>query len=200
MNLYAIPTDVLLQNVILYVCLPLWVIVGFADYLCHRKSGIEHTTGIRESLFHVIMGAQMGLPVFLGLFFEINVLLLLLAFALLVFHVWVAHSDVAYAIDTRHITVWETHTHSFLEVLPFVVLLLIVCKKWSAFVDLVTLNWSGNMALLPRADPIDAHYILGYFLLMMAAGVAPYVEEMWRCWNMRGSLKASAQPARESGN
>ena len=183
MDLYNIPIDVLLQGVILYGCLPLWVVMGFADYVCHRKSAIERTTGIRESVLHVVMGAQMGLPVFLGLVFEINVLLLLLAFALLVFHVWVAHRDVSFALHTREITIWETHAHSFLEVLPFVVLLLIVCKRWSAFVDLITLNWAGHLTLVPKVVPVDFEYIVGYFVFMMVAGVAPYLEEMWRCWN-----------------
>lgn len=184
MDLYAIPMDVLLLNLILYGCLPLWVILGFADYLCHRRSEIQSTSGTRESLFHCVMGAQIGGPVFLGLYFEINVLLLLLAFVLLALHVWVAHSDVAYALRSRKVTLWEMHIHSFLEMLPFVVVLLIILKRWPAFVDLITLNWAGNLALVPKATPLDFHYIVGYFLFMLVVGIAPYLEELWRCWSV----------------
>jgi hypothetical protein len=183
LDLYAIPIDVLLLHVILYGCLPLWVILGFADYLCHRRSGIERTSGgVRESLSHCVMGAQIGGPVFLGLFFEINVLLLLLAFLLLAIHVWVAHHDVAYALQWRKVTLTEMHIHSFLETLPFVVVLLIILKRWPAFVDLITLNWAGNLTLVQKATPLDYAYIGGYFLFMLVVGIAPYLEELWRCY------------------
>lgn len=190
MDLYAIPMDVLLLNLILYGCLPLWVILGFADYVCHRRSDIERTSGTRESLFHCVMGAQIGLPVFLGLYFEINVLLLLLAFVLLAIHLWVAHSDVAYALRARKVTLWEMHIHSFLETLPFVVVLLIILKRWPAFVDLITLNWAGNMTLVPKATPVDFHYIVGYFLFMLVVGIAPYLNELWRCWSTDRKLRS----------
>lgn len=189
MGLYDVTTDMLLQNLILYGCLPLWVVMGFADYLCHRRSGIERTTGLRESIDHVVMGAQIGVPVFLGLYFEINVHLLLMALALLVFHVWVAHHDLTYALHKREITIWETHAHSFLEVLPFVVVALIACKRWPAFVDLITLNWAGHLTLVPKEAPIDFQYIVGYFAFMMVVGVAPYLEEIYRCWNARHDLR-----------
>lgn len=183
MQISQLPTDQLIQNALLYACLPLWVIMGLADYLCHRKAAIERTTGIKESLMHVAMGAQIGVAVFLGLTFEINVLLLLMVGVVLVLHVWVAHHDVTYALRRREITVWETHAHSFLEVLPFVVVLLLAFKRWPAFVDLVTLNWAGNLTLVQKTTPLDAQYIVGYFAFMMVAGVAPYIEEVWRCWN-----------------
>jgi len=182
LDLYSIPMDVLLLNLILYGCLPLWVLLGFADYACHRRSAIERTSGARESLFHCVMGAQIGGPVFLGLYFEINVLLLLLAFVLLALHVWIAHHDVAYALRWRKVTLWEMHIHSFLEALPFVVVLLIILKRWPAFVDLITLNWAGNLALVPKATPLDSYYIGGYILFMLVVGIAPYLEELWRCW------------------
>ncbi len=33
---------------------------------------IEETAGIKETLFHAVMGVQIGIPIFLGLLFEIN--------------------------------------------------------------------------------------------------------------------------------
>jgi hypothetical protein len=180
---------------IMYGCLPAWLIFGLADYFCHRASRIERTTGVRESIFHIIMGGQIAIPVFLGLYFEINVLLLLLTFAVLILHEWVAHLDVAYALNTRHITIWETHVHSFLEVLPFVVVGLIVMRKWSAFIDLITLNWAGHMTLVPKTLPLDWHYITGYFALMMLADVAPYMEELWRCWRYQQTHQTSPAEA-----
>lgn len=34
--------------VLLYFILPLWLAAGFADYLCHRASNIELTTGYKD--------------------------------------------------------------------------------------------------------------------------------------------------------
>jgi hypothetical protein len=177
-----IATEVLVRDFLLYVCLPLWVIFGFADYLCHRASSIETTTSVRESLLHAIMGIQVGLAIFLGLFFKINVLMLLLILAVLVFHEVVAHWDVKLARDARRISMAEAHAHSFLEVIPFVIVALVVLLHWPDFLDLITLHWAGSLTLTTRPPPGGAGYIPAYFGLMMALGIVPYAEEMWRCW------------------
>ena len=188
MDLRSITTDVLLFNMILYLCLPLWLLMGFADYYCHRKSQIEFTTGMKESIYHAVMGIQIGIPVFLGLFFKINVLLLLLMILVLIFHEWVAHHDVKYALHKREISIMETHVHSFLEVLPFVIVGLIVCINWSAFVDLITLNWTNHFSLVVREKPLDFWYVCGYVTLMLIADVVPFAEEFYRCWRHRQSI------------
>ena len=41
-------THELLTGILLYGVLPLWVAAGFADYLCHRRTRIEATSGIVE--------------------------------------------------------------------------------------------------------------------------------------------------------
>ena len=63
-------------SLMLYVLLPLWVVCGSLDYCCHRATRIEHNTGIRESILHSLM----GVPMWLCLFFEMNVLVLLTCF------------------------------------------------------------------------------------------------------------------------
>ncbi len=140
MDIRAVPIPVLVFNLVLYGCLPLWLIMGLMDYICHRRSKIEETSGLKESLYHAVMGVQIGVPIFLGLYFKINVLILLLMLAALVFHVWVAHCDVHYARSSREISMLELHVHSFLETLPFFTVALLVCINWEAFVDLITLN------------------------------------------------------------
>lgn len=178
--LRELTADILVFNFILYGCLPLWLIMGFADWYCHKKSEIEKTTGVRESLLHSIMGVQVGVPIFLGLYFQINVLLLLIMFAVLVFHEIVAHVDVKYALNTREISIFETHVHSFLEVLPFVIVALIICINWSSFVDLITFNWAGNMGLVWKPQP--AKYVTGYFVTLIILDVIPFIEELIRCY------------------
>ena len=56
-------TSQLLIQLMLYVFLPLWGIAGFADWCCHRATRIEHTSGLKESLIHSLMGIQMAVPI-----------------------------------------------------------------------------------------------------------------------------------------
>ncbi len=178
----AIPT--LVFDLVLYGCLPLWLIMGYADYCCHRRAGIQHSTGLKESLLHALMGVQIGIPIFLGLFFKINVGILLIMFAALVFHEWIAHKDVAYARQFRQIDMLEVHVHSFLETLPFFTVALIICINWNAFVDLISLNWgSEHLGLYykPHAG-VTTYYVAGYVGLMLIADILPYLEEILRCY------------------
>src|ERR671911_1644060 len=56
------------QLMLMYFVLPLWLAAGFADYLCHRASDIEHTSGAKESLLHLLLFAEMGVPVLAAIF------------------------------------------------------------------------------------------------------------------------------------
>lgn len=66
------------QQFLLYFIVPLWLAAGFADWLCHRKTKIEKTTGAKETLIHLLMLGEMGVPVLAGLFLEINAAVLAL--------------------------------------------------------------------------------------------------------------------------
>ena len=171
-------TDIV-RNFILYVVMPAWILFGFLDYLCHRATSIETTSGFRESVVHAIMGIQVALGMFLGLFLRIDVIVLILLFAVLVMHEVVAHMDVVMASRVRAISIWEVHCHSFLEVIPFVIFGLIVCLKWDTFLDLIRLRWAGQLDVTP--SPIPGPYISRYFGFMVAFGFLPYTEELWRC-------------------
>lgn len=173
--------DALLQGFLLYAVLPAWVFFGFMDYVCHRHSRIEETTGIKESLMHAVMGIQVGLPIALGLFLEINVLIMLITLVVLATHEWVAHVDVKTAYEIRKISIWEIHAHSFLEVIPFGIFGLVVLLKWPDFIKLVTFDWGGSLGLALKAHPIDSGFIVSYAVLMLLGGILPYGEELLRC-------------------
>src|ERR1700754_1847891 len=38
-------TGTILSGMLMYFLLPLWLAAGFADYLCHRATAIERTSG-----------------------------------------------------------------------------------------------------------------------------------------------------------
>src|SRR5213595_956296 len=64
------------QYALMYFVLPLWLAAGFADYLCHRASHIEVTSGYKESLIHLLMFSEVAVPLLAAIFFEINALII----------------------------------------------------------------------------------------------------------------------------
>jgi hypothetical protein len=112
---HSIGVNVATRRYLLYAVLPLWLGAGFADYLFHRRTHIERTSGAHESVIHLMMMAETGIPLLMGLFLEINALVLAMMGALFVAHEATAYWDVNYAETRRTVTPNEQHAHSFLE-------------------------------------------------------------------------------------
>jgi len=74
-NIRNIPTDVLVFYLVLYGCLPLWTVMGFVDYhaTAHRASSVPRSARVHLARRNERAGWHSH---FLGLFFEINVLVL----------------------------------------------------------------------------------------------------------------------------
>ncbi|ARP76486.1 diguanylate cyclase [Bordetella genomosp. 6] len=167
--------------VLLYFIMPLWILAGVADWLCHRASDIAHTAGPRESLLHLLMFAEIGLPLLMCLLLEINALVFLVMLAAFVLHEATALWDVSYAQSRRRITPLEQHVHSFLELLPLMAGTLVALLNWPAFLSLFGLgDQPADWSLRWKAEPLPFGYvaaILGAALLLEAL---PYAEELWR--------------------
>src|ERR1700709_279030 len=86
-----------LTRYLLYYLIPLWTAAGTIDWYWHKQTDIEHTAGTKESLIHLLMFSECGIPLFLGLFFEINAGLLSTMFSGLLVHEATAFWDVSYA-------------------------------------------------------------------------------------------------------
>src|SRR4051812_31888353 len=71
---------------LMYVLLPLWFVPGVLDWMWHRRTDIEHTSGTKESLIHSLMMTEVGLPILMGLFLEVNSLVLALMMGNLAVH------------------------------------------------------------------------------------------------------------------
>lgn len=183
-------TDQLLINLILYGLLPLWGVTGFIDWCCHRATGIERTSGLRESLVHSLMGIQLGIPIVLCLLFEVNVLILLICVAAFVAHEFVAHYDVHYSAPLRRISIWEVHVHNYMATIPLYLLMLIAVINWEIVLKLLSGDWSGQFTFEPVTVPHgSSNYLRGYLVFMALLCGLPYIEENLRC------LRAHKPPA-----
>jgi hypothetical protein len=97
------------QAILMYFVLPVWLAAGFADYLCHRASAIERTSGWKESLLHLLQLGEMAVPTLAAIFLEINALIILVMIICLIAHEATAIWDVHYAYSRREVTPTEQH-------------------------------------------------------------------------------------------
>jgi hypothetical protein len=181
----ANPADVESVTVryLMYVLMPAWFVPGIADYLMHRRTRIERTSGLRESAIHSLMMAEVAVPVTLTLLCEVNPLLLTLTATILGVHEATAIWDVRAAVDGgREVRPAEQHIHSFLESLPFMATSALLCLHWDQ-VQRARRHPGDHQAWRLR---LRRRRLPGRYLAGVAAGIAgliavPYAEELWRC-------------------
>jgi hypothetical protein len=136
------------------------------------------------------MGIQVGIPIVLGILYRINVLVFLLCVAAWVAHEFVAHWDIATATNVRNVSLWEVHAHSYLATIPFYLIALIAVLNPDTVIKTLTLDWAGQLKLVPLEHPIGGNdYLKMYLGLMTVICVVPYTEELIRCIVVKRKLE-----------
>jgi len=191
-------TERLTREVILYSLIPTWVAAGVTDWWCHRRTRIEENAGLPESLLHVAMLAQAGLPATLALFLEVDPPLLALTYLATATHTATAYLDVAYANPRRTVPPTEQHAHAFLEVLPMAGAALLTVLHPGQARELF-LGPRVRWGLRPKKEPLGGGYVAG-LLATLAVGLGlPYAGEVLRCTRAalrrRSAAAASRVPA-----
>lgn len=166
---------------LLYFVLPVWLIAGFADWLCHRATNIETTTGLKETYIHILMFVEMGVPLLSALFLDVNALVFAAMIVLFFCHEATALWDVNYAVTARKVTPVEQHIHSYLELVPLMALLLVISRHWPQFLALFGLGSEpARFELKLRPDPLPVGYIVFILTAIFLLEMLPYLEEYWR--------------------
>ena len=172
-----------------FVLLPAWMAWGFADYVCHRRADIEHTSGTHESLTHGLMIATTGVGIVSAMLFEVNGLVLMIMAASTLTHEAVVLWDVGYASKTRPPSATEQHVHSFLEVLPFTGLAVSVCLNSRDAADLFDpVKRREQLRFKLKTDPRVPLYDAVICALVTVTLVIPYAEEFVRCLRVDHTL------------
>jgi hypothetical protein len=156
---------------LLCLMLPWWLLAGFGDWLCHRRTRIERTAGPRESALHVVLYLLIAAPLVPALFLQINALLLAFMTAGVLAHMAVSLWDTSYAQPRRHISPLEQQIHSHLEMLPTFALALVVVLHWEAVLN-------PTWTLTAREQPLPW---TGGIWMALALGFLFIVEELLRC-------------------
>ncbi|MDQ3060514.1 MAG: hypothetical protein M3R45_13515 [Pseudomonadota bacterium] len=180
-----------LRHTLMYVALPLWSLAGLADWWCHRRTGIERTTGIRESLFHWLMFAQMALASLGALLLEINALVLVLLAVFFCLHEATTWVELRFVHPVRDITPTEQMVHSFMELIPLGAIAMLgalhagqLSALWSA----APADWGWRL----KTEPLPVRYLTGAVLGVFLLNVLPLLEELARCWRVRSGIKRAA--------
>ncbi|MFL6660582.1 MAG: diguanylate cyclase [Rhizobacter sp.] len=179
-------TAQVVQMLLLWLLLPVWLLAGFGDWLCHRVQRIERSTGLRESLLHLAMLAEIGIGFAAALVLQVNAAVLLLIAACCLAHEVTTWLDLRYAASVRRIPVVEQWVHSLQLVLP-----------WTGLISLMVIHRDQALAIVGLGDALpdwrwrwkDPPLPASHVMLAFAAGallvVLPFVEEWWRCLKAR---------------
>jgi len=170
-----------IEALLLYVIMPVWFLAGFADYLCHRATDIEHTSGFKESLFHLLMFFELGVPLLACLFLEINTLVFALMIAGFLLHEATSLWDVSYTIKHRYVSPIEQHVHSFLEMIPLAAGLLVALRHWPQLLALFGFGTEpARFDIALKQAPLPVRYIVAVLAAAVFLEFLPYLEELWR--------------------
>jgi hypothetical protein len=157
------------------VILPLWILAGLADWWCHRRSGIEHSSGLRENLFHLALFALVAAGAVATALLDINYLVLLVLIAVFLAHELLTWVELRYVNDRRHITPFEQMLHSFLEILPLLVVAVLA-------VDLLAAQPTGSGTWWVRLrHDLAPSPLVPAAIAVLLLNVVPLLEETFRC-------------------
>jgi hypothetical protein len=167
--------------VLMYFVVPVWLMAGFADWLCHRATNIETTSGAKESVLHLLLFAEVAGPFLAALLLDINALVLAFMIVMLFVHEATTLWDLSYAVNLREITPIEQHVHSYLEMMPLMGVLLVAARHWPQFLALFGFgDEAPRFDVALKAPPLPLAYIVSALVAALLFAVLPYMEELWR--------------------
>jgi hypothetical protein len=168
--------------ILMYFVLPLWLAAGLADWLCHRASNIHKTSGIKESLIHLLMFFEVATPILAAMFLEINAMIIATIIVAFFIHEATALWDVSYATSVRTVSPIEQLVHSILEMIPLMAVGFVISLHWDQFLALFGCGVEKArfvFAWKPQSLPI--WYVTTILIVVLLFEFLPYAEEFVRC-------------------
>lgn len=178
----------------------MWFLAGFADYLLHRRSHIERTSGVRESLIHHLMLAEIGVPLIMAAFFRIDAGLIVIFIVCLVAHEITGNFDIRFAEShCREVSATEEQVHSVLEILPLTAALLVILPHFSQAMALMGAGPEHADFTIALKQPPEMRQILITAIALAVLVLGPYTEETIRCLRARQNVSSPVYAGRSGG-
>jgi hypothetical protein len=160
-----------LSALLIWGIYPAWLLAGAGDYLCHRNTDIEHTSGATESWLHVAQLACLAIAFACAVLLQIGAGVFVAMAALVLAHSALSYIDVRYTDGRRRIRPVEQAVHGFMDVLPLVAVALLGVQHWEEI-----RAGSVTFALHPAVG-LERVLLLSSFVVL--AGL-PVIEELLR--------------------
>ncbi|GAB3765895.1 hypothetical protein GCM10028796_24140 [Ramlibacter monticola] len=170
--------------VLMYGVVPLWIAAGLADWACHRRTRIERTSGLGENALHWVLLAEGGVALFAAVLLEPDAGVLLIVFAAFLAHELTTYMELRYTARRRQIRPFEQMVHSYMELLPLVLLALLAMMNWDQVMALFAQD-TPDLDMRLKDVPWPRDYLLGAGIAVLLLNVVPLVEETWRCLRER---------------
>ena len=186
-------TDTLLWIVLGGAVLPLWLLAGFADYACHARTDLAHTSGVHESLLHLVETAEIGVPMLAFLFLQPTALVLAAMAAGVAAHAWSSWRDFVFADPRRRIGPGEQYIHAFLTVLPWAALVLVLVLHREIVGAIFDPATPADWGLRWRRPGLDGGLLLAILGAASLLGVLPGVLEFAHALRVQRQARAAGR-------
>jgi hypothetical protein len=165
----------------------LWLMAGLGDFVRHRRTDLPHTSGVAESVSHLVQLALLALAIVIGLAFQMGRAVGLLLLVLVVMHAAVGYWDTRTAFERRRvITPLEQHIHSVLDMAPWIALAWLLATTWPAAA-------SDGWQISPRRPALPFAIWSAVLAPAAALSVVPALLEFNAAWKARREPRAIPQ-------
>lgn len=171
-----------------YAVVPLWIGSGLLDWWCHRRTGIERTSGLPENAFHWVLLAEGGVALLAAALLEVNAAVLLLGAAAFLAHELTTCLELRYTVPRREVRPFEQMVHSFMELLPLLLLALLAVMRPDQVLAPID-GAAPDFSLRPKNEPWPLSYLAAMFIAVLALNLLPLAEETLRCWRARPAAR-----------
>jgi hypothetical protein len=166
-------------RVLIYGGYLLWLLAGAGDFLCHRRTDLPHTSGLRESWMHLLQLAVIGSGLVLWLALTPSLLLLSIELLIVTAHAAFGYLDTRQAFGRRIISPLEQHVHSILDMAPIIAFGFLLGSEWSTALPR---GWT----LAARQPPFAAAVWILVLAPALLLCVLPALLEFRAAWSARG--------------
>ncbi len=160
-----------------YVGYLLWLAAGCIDFLCHRRTDLPHTSGLRESALHLLQLALIGAGIVLCLALRPSWPLAGACALLVGMHAAFGYLDTRQAYGRRALLPFEQHVHSVLDMAPVFAFVVYFAGLW--------LHGGLGGGLATRDPPLPAVVWAAVLLPAALLCVLPALLEFRAAWRVR---------------